>query len=417
VCTPFYFDPLYSLIVTNVAPRTEKQFSANFYATFHLPDRTELTAGTRYIDYREFTTTSVDIHPLTIALPAALFRGAPCALVGFKNAPFPGYCNETSPVPGISGVFTGKGNPWVWDTSLSHKFTDDVMAYAHAGSAWRPPGFQVGVQNVEDNPVLAAIQQMKPEKSWSIEGGIKTTWLDNRVRFNADYYHEQFSPIVAGAQTSIQYLANSTGAANGYTLSAYPFPYNANAIGNGIEGSLAAQLTKQWSLDVGGSWVKLHFANSLIPCNPTPPATSVSAFPAGTVIFECPSNGSVSTQPSFTGSARTEYVQPITDNMDAFIRALFSFYGRNPNTGGATVVPAYGLLNLYLGIRSPDGHWEVNGFAKNLLNTQKILFEGLTPVGTGSTATALFGPSGYTAVSLTPRQQFGVTVTYAFGSR
>src|SRR5262249_39776919 len=119
-----------------------------------------------------------------------------------------------------------------WDVTLSHKFTDDINVYTHAGSAWRPPGFQVGVQNVELNPVLNAIQHMQPEKSWYVEAGIKTSWMENRVHANADFYHQKFSPIITGGQTNIQYLSNSTGAANGYTLSSYPFPYNANAVVN-----------------------------------------------------------------------------------------------------------------------------------------------------------------------------------------
>jgi hypothetical protein len=34
---------------------------------------------------------------------------------------------------------------------------------------------------------------------------------------------------------------------------------------------------------------------------------------------------------------------------------------------------AFGLFNLFLGIRDRDGAWEVNAHAKNLVDTQRVL--------------------------------------------
>lgn len=93
---------------------------------------------------------------------------------------------------------------------------------------------------------------------------------------------------------------------------------------------------------------------------------------------------------------------------------------------------AYALVNLYAGIRDPNGAWEVSFYAKNLFETEKALsrttplstsyrqlgFGGMGPNGpifTGPTAETY--TSTYTGVTMTPPREFGINVRYAFGSR
>jgi iron complex outermembrane receptor protein len=86
------------------------------------------------------------------------------------------------------------------------------------------------------------------------------------------------------------------------------------------------------------------------------------------------------------------------------------------------VAPSYGLLNLYAGLHSSDGAWEAALFAKNALNTQKTIDIAYS-AGQINTAgvSALFGPSGYydstTGPMVTPRAEYGLTITYSVGSR
>jgi iron complex outermembrane receptor protein len=105
-----------------------------------------------------------------------------------------------------------------------------------------------------------------------------------------------------------------------------------------------------------------------------------------------------------------------------FGRGLYSYYTSNEqdpnniydNVGG------YGLLNVYAGLRSGDGAWEVSLFARNVLETEEILNAGnsaqatayTTPTGVG---TSLAGP--YTQATFTPPREIGLNLRYAFGSR
>jgi iron complex outermembrane receptor protein len=75
-------------------------------------------------------------------------------------------------------------------------------------------------------------------------------------------------------------------------------------------------------------------------------------------------------------------------------------------------------LNLYAGLRSPDGAWEGALFAKNALNAQKVLNYGIgNPAIDAAGLSTTFGSSGYYNTTITPRQEYGLTVTYSFGSR
>jgi iron complex outermembrane receptor protein len=207
-----------------------------------------------------------------------------------------------------------------------------------------------------------------------------------------------------------------------------PFSFNSNpdAVVNGVEFDTGFRFTRQWDFDLSGNFANGHLTGTEIPCNPPGGGTTAAAFPPGTHVFLCPSHASTSVAPNFNFSAQSEYDTPIpgTHGIDGFIRGLYTFYGRNPHASAFYVTPSYGLLNLYLGLRSADGAWEGAFFAKNALDTKRLLATtlGMPAIDESNPAVStLFGSSGYynspNGPMVTPRQEFGLTVTYAIGSR
>ena len=113
--------------------------------------------------------------------------------------------------------------------------------------------------------------------------------------------------------------------------------------------------------------------------------------------------------------------------MDAFARGLFSYYGKSKGdpTNSIDDQSGYGLLNLYAGLRAPDGGWEVNFFAKNVFDTVRTTrfgspavtsYQELAPPTFMSTVGKAF-TSTYSVIETTPPQEFGVNIRIAFGSR
>ena len=287
----------------------------------------------------------------------------------------------------------------------------------NAGSSWRPPAGSVGIFNAANDPVLNQLLHLKSEKSTDYEGGFKWTFLDKRARLNVAYYHQKFNGFIYNGLPSLYLDDNGSG-----KPSVAPFSFNSNpdAVVNGVDLDTGFRLTRQWSFDLNASYSNGHLTGSLIPCSPPSGGTTTAAFPPGTHVFLCPSHASTSVSPNFNFSAQSEYDMPVPglNGIESFIRGLYTFYGRNPHASLFYTTPSYGLLNLYAGLRSPDGAWEGALFAKNALNAQKVISYGIGSAAIDSSGlSTTFGSSGYYNASVTPRQEYGLTVTYSFGSR
>jgi outer membrane receptor protein involved in Fe transport len=425
--SPYTYDPNYTLQLLVQSPAQTKEYSEFVHLTFHLQDNTELALGGRYLHYENWGFTEGTLQPdgIFVASPVPV----PCSFIGLGST-YPGTCD----IPG-SVAFKGRttalplsslnqdDHAVIYNVSLSHKFADSFLAYISSGSSWRPPATSVGISNATNDPTLNALVHVKPEKSYDFEAGFKWTYLENRGRLNLAFYHQQFDNFIYYGQPTL-YLDN-----NGSSTSAtnFNFTTNPNAVINGIDFDSGFQLTRQWNVDLTGSYTNGHLTGASIPCNPPNGGTTPAAFPAGTFVFFCPGHASTSTQPDFNATARTEYDLPIGQlpNVNAFVRGLYVFYGRNPHASEFYVTPSYGLFNLYTGLRSGNGAWEVALFAKNLFDTQRLLnlgFPTAHPGGGGAILDQTFGPSGYYQVGvnqagLTPPQEFGLTLTYSIGSR
>ena len=94
-------------------------------------------------------------------------------------------------------------------------------------------------------------------------------------------------------------------------------------------------------------------------------------------------------------------------------------------------VGSYGLINLYAGIRAPDGAWEIALYGKNIANTTRLTSRESSPLSTGTIDVLLGAPtftspvgtasstytSRYTNVTVTPAREFGINLRFALGSR
>ncbi len=117
----------------------------------------------------------------------------------------------------------------------------------------------------------------------------------------------------------------------------------------------------------------------------------------------------------------SEYSMPVTASMDGYVRGLYTYNPSNNRASGegaGFTADSYGILNLYTGIRSSEGAWELQLFAKNLTNTKTTLtYEAGTDNNPVSPVSLNFGDAGYHRTTVTALREFGVTARYAFGSR
>jgi iron complex outermembrane receptor protein len=419
---PFIYSSKYTLTLLIHSPKDEKEHSGFLNVTFHLPHDTEFAVGGRYLSYKANGSTAGTLLTQGVSIAAALPASLCSAINGQYGATYPGICDlpaslaikNTAALPLVPQNLSA--NTWIYNVSLSHKLNPNFLVYVNSGSSWRPGSTAVGIFNAANDPVLNDLLHVEPEKSYSFEGGFKWTFLNNRARLNLAYYHQQFDGFIYQGLATLYLSDNGSGTP---TVSPFGFTSNPDAVVNGVDLDSAFQFTREWSFNLAASYSNGHLTGSEIPCNPPSGGTTPGAFPPGTHIFLCPSHASTTTGPNFTLTPTTEYDMPLPGtNINAFIRGLYTFYGRNPHASQYYVTPSYGILNVYAGLRSPDGAWEGSLFVKNILNTEKILSTSTgNPAINASTLNTLFGSSGYYNVFTTPRQEAGVTFTYSFGSR
>jgi iron complex outermembrane receptor protein len=278
----------------------------------------------------------------------------------------------------------------------------------------------VGINNATNDTTLHDLTFLDPEKSQAYEVGVKWSVLDRRGRLSIDYYHQKYDGLIYTVPQAVPYLSY-TGAPNP-TISTYPFSVNAPAKVDGVDLEVALDVTRQWTASANVAWAYGRLSNASVPCNdgnfdgvPDTVVPTVAGFQANhTLVARCLSNAASSTAPRWNSRLQSEYRLPVTNAVDAFIRGLISYEPKNPNASQSYVVPAYALANLYVGVRDSNRRWDLTFYGKNITDTRKAL--GIGQINPPAGLRTVFGDTGYSTVSLTPRREFGFFLRYAFGS-
>jgi iron complex outermembrane recepter protein len=240
---------------------------------------------------------------------------------------------------------------------LNYKIDDDKMLYV---SATR--GYKSGGWNTRTAYTPQAFQDFKPEYTWSYEGGLKSEWLENRLRFNATAFY--------ATTKGLQLSYTTPGSVVGTTLSTQD---NAGDIEvKGVELELFARPARGLDLYATaglqeGKYTYVNpraqsFTNSVtgVYVNAIDPSDELSRFPKQTVAV-----GATYTLPvaalagSFTGNIEANYTG--------------KFWTTASNSAPSTRTPtalnsqsdAYTLLNMSLAYNSDNGDWSAALACKN----------------------------------------------------
>ena len=421
---PYSFNPRYQPYRTTSLIEKQRELSFFGNVTLHLGDKTEFSGGGRYIIYKNDSRIVASLLPTLVAVN----RLAPqCATLSVGST-YPGTCDLPGTAIGIPvGVQAtiparDRFDPFVYNLSLSHKFSDDLMVYASLGTAWRR-GLDTSaeISDVTNNVVLRGVTLIEPETSKTYEIGIKSTWFYKRLRINVTAFHQTFDGLIFRTQPAPYITSNGITAPSVVTR---PWTVNADAVINGIDAEVSFDVTPRWNITAAFSYADGKVNNTPIPCQdsnfdgtPDTGTVTVGSFPAGSVISLCNSRDPISQNPLWNLNLQSEFNFPVSEKVDGFIRGLLNYYPSNDRRNIGFVVQDYALLNVYAGIRDPKGAWEVSAFAKNATGTNTQLSRSFEEIQSPSQIQAAFGPSGYRTTSYTPRFETGLTVRYAFGAR
>jgi len=94
--------------------------------------------------------------------------------------------------------------------------------------------------------------------------------------------------------------------------------------------------------------------------------------------------------------------------LEYYLRGLLNYQPENDNFATGFERDSFAILNLYAGVRSPDGRWDVTLWAKNALDDDTVLQLDSEGVVAGFA-------SGYRGVAVQPEREIGLSLRYAFG--
>jgi iron complex outermembrane recepter protein len=311
-----------------------------------------LTAGARETwETKTLTSRNSTGQGPTYSCSVPVAVGAPCA-AAFSNS----YSNLS------------------YTASLDYQLTNETLLYVRSGS-----GFKAGGQNERINPSNGAYANFAPEKVLDYETGLKTQAFDDRLRFNADYYHSIYSNIQQTEVISLPGGGVTTVVAN-----------TGKAHIDGVELDSDLLPIPGLLLRAAASW--------MIPKFDSP----VPAFSSGRLQEAPPFQGNVSatyTLPTQAGDAKVNVNyswRGLTDfqpaNHDSFTSAPYSWQ------------PSYGLLGARISFELTRTKTEIAAYGTNLTDKYHVIG------AVDFTAAGL----GYVIDLIGPPRMYGLELTQHF---
>lgn len=228
---------------------------------------------------------------------------------------------------------------------LSYQVTNAAMVYASASKGFRAGGAQANFSGCQlaglpDNDIT----HIKSDTLWSYEGGTKIQIPDTGILFTGAGFHINWDNLQQQVALPCGYYLQLNGG---------------SASINGGEIELDGRVTDALTMRFGAGYEKTKIVN--------PGALSYAGVAAGAPIQDVP---------AWTASVGAVYTQPLTQSLDGFVSADYSYTGNSVSllNGGSGLYgdrPVYSLANLRFGVKHEKQEVSLN--VHNLTNAKPNL--------------------------------------------
>ncbi|MGV3481931.1 MAG: TonB-dependent receptor [Sphingobium sp.] len=219
----------------------------------------------------------------------------------------------------------------------------DVMLYASVIKGFKSGGFNESARDVFD-----------PETIWSYEAGLRSTWLDGKLRFNASAFFYDY--------TNIQ-VNQALPAPDPETGATTEVGNAASAEVKGLEFELSALPLEGLRLSAGVSLLDAKYKSFLSP------NSEVDA----TIIVDLSGNR-LPRAPKFAATLSAQYTHEIRAAGSVYVQGDFYHQSRVFFTGFNNLNDRYGqqssyeIVNGRIGFDTTDKRWSIALFGRNLTN-------------------------------------------------
>lgn len=319
-------------------PRT-KSYAAFGQVDVHLAEPLTLTAGLRFTHEDKTGSFSRFLAPGS--------GGNRALLTPAQQAAFA--------VSDISFTTADKRDALSGLVTLGYKITPDALVYATYSRGNKSGGLNVTAGG-------AGHTLIRPEKVDNFEIGLKSAFLNRTVTLNAAAfltkvrdYQANISVPVANTSTFIQYIDNIP-----------------EVRSKGIEADLSYEPSQWVSLSASGAYTDaryVSYANA-----PNAPENNPAANPVQDL-----SGQRLPGVSRFAYSFAADLARPVGDGLEAYVHADWlhrSSFNSTATNSIYGVVPAYGLLNGKIGLRTANGRYDFSFWARNLANKNYYVSRG-----------------------------------------
>jgi iron complex outermembrane receptor protein len=345
-----------SFVSTATPNATARSWAVFAQGTYRLTEEWGVTLGARYTkDHKKLDSviTRTSLNPAT---------------PGVSSAGFPA---TTHADQDWSAVTPKIGVDW--------QFIPNAMVYASATRGYKSGGTNYATTDPES-------LSFAPEKLWAYESGVKSDWLDRRLRVNLTGFIYDYTDlqVQSGIRPGVIAINNAAAA----KVKGIELEVSAKPMAGLLLTANYAYLHANY-----GSFPAAAVGQALIPYLSSSPqynATTRTFDASGNQMTAAPRN-------SFSGSA--EYNFPI-DEGTLFVRG--EYYHRSkasydPTNAPIMFEPAYHVVNLAVGFIGDK--WGAQLLAKNLTDTQYLIQRS----GAGRVPGGLAGPPRTIAAQVTYR--------------
>ncbi len=251
--------------------------------------------------------------------------------------------------------------------ALDHKFTDAIMGYVSFNT-----GFKSGAFN---QTTLSAVA-VQPETLDAWEVGLKSQWLDNRLRINTALWSYDYSDIQVGLITGVGISTVQNAAAA--TLQGIDVDFELRATADlTMRGGFTA-LTSEYE-DFGDAQVFLPRTTAFTAC-PLPVGgvgislADANARAAGTPIggnYSCAVNVSGARAifaPDFSGNIGADYDLPLDGGARLFFTSTLSYVSSYDASPGGILAefPSHETLAASVTYYAPNDAWYLRAWGNNI---------------------------------------------------
>lgn len=262
-----------------------------------------------------------------------------------------------------------------WRIALDHRLASDILAYVSYNRGIKSGNIGLGGAPAQNVPY-------DPEQLDAYETGLKSEWLNRRLRLNSAVFYYDFK--------NIQFQRTVNGAAitfNGPSAELY-----------GGEIELEFRATSRLTLNANLGLLHTQFGD--FPNAPNTRRLANGMNDAGDPNYNAEGN-ELPNAPEVTGNVGFNYDIPTNSGVFNLTSNVYYNAGQKTEVDSRLEVDSYTLVNATIGWTSPDDHWDARLWGKNL--TDEYYYRQLTGL---ADATDIGSPAA-------PRT-FGVMVRYKF---